>query len=102
MKFRIVTVCNSDPERVINEYPVLNEFEFKSVAIPTQKHIRIKDENGKTIFQSYPSERNEGYVTIHTIDQLLEFCRAVENPIIISVDRGSGDAEIEIYDNYRE
>lgn len=70
MKFRIVTTCEFKPEKVIEDYPCLNKFNF-----------------------------DDGYVTINSLEELMDLIKAVENEIIIE---DNSIPQIEIYDSYRE
>lgn len=90
MKFKICTVdIWNDPEKIAAEYPCVNDFGFESEALTI-----TYPNTGRTI------ERVQPYVNIDNLEKLLEFCKAVEQPLIISLD---GDIpEIEIYDSYRE
>ena len=60
----------------------------------------ILDENGKRIYQIQPYKYVEktGYITVNSIDELIEFIKEVKYKVIVDAE----DMELEIYDGYRE
>jgi hypothetical protein len=79
---------------MLNEYGLeVEEFEHRY-----ETRIRIYDENGVGTVQpvSRVVDIKRAFVTIHTLEQLMDLIKAVNHSIIVTED------EIEIYDGYRE
>ena len=105
MKFRIdATSIPIGPaygchEKLLKEFPCLSKFGLEIVGEEINAGGQwIRDENNNRIWQ--PSNRKKifyaPYVTIDTVEQLIELINSVENPIVVTSDT------IEIYDTYRE
>lgn len=105
MKFRIdatsvpIGTCFDDSKRLLKEFPCLSKFGLEIVE--EEYHISgewIRDENNNLIWQ--PSSKKKiryiPYLTINTLEQLVELINSVDNPIVVTADA------IEIYDTYRE
>ena len=98
MKFKICTVdIWNDPEKIKADYPCVNDFGFESVKLAKTRKYRQLVGNIETIEKH---TIDQPYVNIDSLERLLEFCKTVEHPLIISL---YGDVpEIENYDGYRE
>lgn len=98
MKFKICTVdIWNDPEKIKAEYPCVNDYGFVSEKLAKTRRYHQRD-LGIYTEETYVIE--QPYVEIDSLERLLEFCKTVDQPLIISLD---GDVpEIEIYDDYRE
>lgn len=98
MEFKIIsTDIWNNPQRLIEEYPCLKDYslEVKRTGFPAKS--RIHDENGRPVYQTFTQFVYTPYITINTIDDLMNLVKSVENPLIINT-----SGEIEIYDGYRE
>ena len=102
MKFKVSATSvwdfdSHEPKtKLIKEYPCLKNFGFENILFEKPVRNRIRDEEGRLITQFSYEPRYDTYITIDTIEQLLELIKVVENPLVIT------ENEIEIYDGYRE
>lgn len=87
---------NKEAKKLLSEYPCLNNFGWKLVEYVDNQHTRIRDENGKWIYQVIPKTDHRPYIEINSLEELQKLQAAVEHPLIFTED------EIEIYDDYRE
>ena len=96
MKFRI-TSTEIYSDSIIQAYPCLNDyaFEVEEVAFPSRS--RIRDENGRPMYQSFTQIVRTPYIHINTIEDLIRLATDVNNELIIDK-----SGVIEIYDGYRE
>ena len=109
MKYEICSTCRWNPDKLLEKYPMLNNFGFE--AVDKQKTFKrivpVLDENGDQITQLQDCSRTvrKGYVTLNSLDQLKELIDTVGNEVVIlppSLISGDGIYRIEIYDGYRE
>ena len=109
MKYEIYSTCRWNPDKLLEKYPMLNNFGFE--AVDKQKTFKrivpVLDENGDLITQLRDCSRTvrKGYITLNSLDQLKELIDTVDNEIVIlppSLISGDGIYRIEIYDGYRE
>ena len=97
MKIKIISTYYNNIEKLVEKYPCLKDFGFEVVEYEEPLKTWTWDENGKRILQIYGKKIiREPYVTIESLERLLELRFAVDEPLIITED------EIEIYDGYRE
>lgn len=105
MKFRIdatsvpIGMYYDNHEQLLKEFPCLSKFGLEVVEEEANCSGQwIRDENNHRIWQ--PSDKKRifytPYVTIDTVEQLVELIAAVDYPIVVTSDA------IEIYDTYRE
>lgn len=101
MQYQITSTDWWDSECIIEHYPCLKDFGFENKEVEAVVHHEfIRDENGKVIVQPIYGIKKIPFVNIDSLEQLNEFIKTVDTPIIISeVDCIYG---IEIYDDYRE
>lgn len=101
MKFAICSVgVWHNPTKIVEEYPCVNDFGFETEHLTKYRTYRLREpyDGIEKVTEEYTID--VPYVNIDSLDRLMEFCRAVNNPIIIGSD--DGIPEIEIYDGYRE
>lgn len=105
MKYEICSTCRWNPDKLLEKYPMLNNFGFEAVdkRETFKRIVPVLDENGDQITQLQDCSRTvrRGYVTLYTLEQLNELIYAVEEEIVITqID--DCIYRIEIYDDYRE
>ena len=95
MKFKIVSTDYYDEnEKIIKKYPCLKDFGFEIEKYEAPViDFDYKSREFKTIGTV---TKYRTYLTINSLERLIELETAVEYPLIITED------EIEIYDSYRE
>lgn len=88
---------DSEVDKVVDKFPCLKDFGLELVDEQEPVYTRIRDETGKFIRQVDTTKtKTRAYITIDTIEQLLELEKASGHALIVTQD------EIEIYDDYRE
>lgn len=105
MKFYISSTCvdSYDFKEILEKYPCLKEFGFKTERFhkPHKKYIR--DEKGKLIEfvdEKFYHNYEKAYIEINSLEDILKLKKETAAPIIISEEEDG--YEIEIYDGYRE
>lgn len=88
----------SEIDKLIEHYPVLDDFGLEVVEFQEKYKIPIRDENGKRMYQEAYRHKQKAVVNIDSLEQLMAFIKAVDCEIIIFC----GEPIIEIYDGYRE
>ena len=105
MKYEICSTCRWNPDKLLEKYPMLNNFGFEAVdkRETFKRNIVIWDENRNPIRQLQDCSRTvrKGYVTLYTLEQLNELIDAIDDEIVITP-MDDGIYRIEIYDDYRE
>lgn len=105
MKFRISATSIWHDESLLAKYPMLSDFGYGVEDITFPVRTPIYDEAGKRMYQTGERIVKKPYVIIDSIEQLVEFMRAVDTALVISPEDsyyGTYLNEIEIYDTYRE
>ena len=97
MKFKIeASSVRWDGYEMLSKYPALTNFGYKVEEVTKIRNIPIRDEDNKRIFQPTPTIIKTPYITIDSLEQLIELHKVVDESLIITSD------SIEIYDSYRE
>ena len=102
MKFRI-TSTSWDTAMILVHYPVLKDFGFEIEKKIREKSSPIRDENGQIIRRIYQESYEAPYITIDSMEKLVELEKALGEELIVSIKTSIYDEPtIEIYDGYRE
>ena len=104
MEFKIESSSWYKPEEILEQYPCLKDYSFRTEEIRVPKTIKLRDENGNIMTQETTITRITPYVHITSLANLMKFMKDVTYPVIIS-DTDSYDSPIptiEIYDGWRE
>lgn len=89
-------------EKLIKEYPCLQNFGYEVETTTKIKKTWINDECGNRIWQKGPETIvHTPYVNLNSLEDLNRLYEAVANPLIYSGDI-SDYPTIEIYDGFRE
>lgn len=105
MKYEICSTCIWNPDKLLEKYPMLNNFGLEAVDKQEtfKRIVPVLDENGDQITQIQDCIRTvrRGYITLYTLEQLNELIHAIEEEIVMTqID--DCVYRIEIYDDYRE
>jgi hypothetical protein len=114
MRFAI-EATDTHVEHLLEEYPLLSDYGFEIVQEERRTRTPIRDENGNRIYQIGTTTKPVAYVTVDTLEQLIDLSKRVcdNTGLIVFPARtiydsikhewvDTGDALIEIYDGYRE
>ena len=105
MKYEICSTCRWNPDKLLEKYPMLNNFGFEAVDKQEtfKRIVPVLDENGDQITQIQDCSRTvrRGYVTLYTLEQLNELIHTIEEKIVITP-MDDDIYRVEIYDGYRE
>ena len=104
MEFKIEATSTWDAEPILQRYPCLSNYSFRIEETKIPKAIKFRDETNNLLTQEMMITKKTPYVSITTIDELMQFIKDVKYPVIV------GDVDIydnpiptiEIYDSWRE
>lgn len=100
MKFRIESTNWWKTNELIIHYPCLTKFGLEVEQEFKPKKVVIEDDLGKPMEFEYGCDVDYiPYVTIETIEELINLQKAVDHDLIV---KDYGEPSIEIYDGYRE
>lgn len=104
MKYHIFTAeyWLDQPDAVLRMYPCLQYFGFEIEEKLVPKTSRIRDERGRWCSQINYEMKKYGYVTIDTLEKLMELQKAVDHSLIIRDGDDDYGQAIMIYDDYIE
>lgn len=104
MEFKIESSSWYKPEELLEHYPCLKDYSFRTEEIQVPRTVKFRDENGNLMTQEMTATRKIPYVHITSLANLMKFMKDVGYPVIVS-NTDSYDSPIhtiEIYDDWRE